>query len=336
MDDLSAIISQVMSDPNSVQQLQALAASLGLNANTNAGGQQYVREEQSTPRVYGQYQQSARSARPQSYNHSHYQNQTRGPSGYRGQHYEQYQQGGGEQAYGQTEQPNGNVDLSALLGALGAASAQNGQSPSNTGGRGTASNIDLGALSGMIGRLTGNTPPPSPPQQNSGGIDLSALAGILGNLQGSGAQTQQNPGGADLSSLAGILGSLQGGQGPQQQKDGFDVSTLTSMLGGPAQGSGGGMGGMDMNMLLKFQQAMSTMGATNENVRLLFSLKNHLQEDRAKKVDDAIRVMQLVQFLPLLKDSGLFGGLEKVFDGLDLNGMGLQNLLGGLGLFGRR
>jgi hypothetical protein len=33
-------------------------------------------------------------------------------------------------------------------------------------------------------------------------------------------------------------------------------------------------------------------------------------------VDDAIRVMQLIQFLPLVKESGLFGEMDQILGGL--------------------
>ena len=38
----------------------------------------------------------------------------------------------------------------------------------------------------------------------------------------------------------------------------------------------------------------------------LRALRPLLSEKRAKKVDDAVRIMQLVQLLPTLKESGLF------------------------------
>jgi hypothetical protein len=111
------------------------------------------------------------------------------------------------------------------------------------------------------------------------------------------------------------------------------------MLGGDRKPSSpGGLlsGGLDLGMLSRFQQAMSTMNTGAGNVRLLMALKDHLKDsERADKVDDAVRVMQLVQFLPLLKESGLFGKLEEILDGFNLGGIG--SMLGGLtGLTERR
>ena len=76
------------------------------------------------------------------------------------------------------------------------------------------------------------------------------------------------------------------------------------------------------------------MAGNRANVDLLLALKPRLKEHRAKKIDDAIRVMQLIQFLPLLKESGLFGDLEGGLGGL-VGGLGdgisgaLNGLLGG-------
>ena len=45
---------------------------------------------------------------------------------------------------------------------------------------------------------------------------------------------------------------------------------------------------------------------TNPNIDLLRAMRPLLSPRRARKVDDAIRIMQLIQLLPALKESGLF------------------------------
>jgi len=82
---------------------------------------------------------------------------------------------------------------------------------------------------------------------------------------------------------------------------------------------------------------MSSMNANKDNVRLLLAMKEHLQtEERIKKVDDAIKVMQVIQFLPLLKETGLFGGLEDILGSFKLDSLGnvLGNVTSGKGLGG--
>lgn len=66
---------------------------------------------------------------------------------------------------------------------------------------------------------------------------------------------------------------------------------------------------IDMNSILQIQKAMQLFANGNKNVELLRSLRPLLSEKRQKKVDDAVRIMQLIQMLPMLKESGLFGAL---------------------------
>lgn len=192
----------------------------------------------------------------------------------------------------QTGQQSGNLDLNSLLSSLGGQPQPQQQTP------------DLSALlSGLGGQ-----------GQQNGGLDLSGLSGLLGNLGGGGGSA----GGVDPSGLQGILSGLTGGGAPSQPST---VSTLANMLGGGTD-SGPMPGGMDMGMLLKFQQAMSSISANAGNVRLLMAVKSHLKdEERREKVDDAIKVMQIIQFLPLLKESGLFGKMEEILDGFNLGGI---------------
>lgn len=66
---------------------------------------------------------------------------------------------------------------------------------------------------------------------------------------------------------------------------------------------------IDMNSILQIQKAMQLFANGNKNVELLRSLRPLLSERRQKKVDDAVRIMQLIQMLPMLKEAGLFGAL---------------------------
>ncbi|MBR5485462.1 MAG: hypothetical protein IKV41_03015 [Oscillospiraceae bacterium] len=101
---------------------------------------------------------------------------------------------------------------------------------------------------------------------------------------------------------------------PQQQNSGIDTSMLMNMLGSLLSGNSGNSSQavatpppIDPNMILSIQQAMSTFQSTNQNVQLLRALRPHFGPERQKKVDDAIKIMQLINVLPLIKQSGLFG-----------------------------
>lgn len=252
MDDLTGMISNILNDPAQMQQLREVASSLGLSGGAQEG-----------------------SAPPQ-----------------------------------ETAQPTGGgLDLSALTALLGGAGEQASAQPAPA-----AQGPDLSQLSSLLGGLVSAAPTqPQAPQPAAGGnplagVDLSALSGLVGSLTGG-----QNQSGGDLSALTALLGAGQ----PQQ-----------------SQPQGGGLP-FDMGTLMKLQQAMSSVGANQANIQLLRALQPRLKEKRARKVDDAIRVMQLIQFLPLIKESGLFGdgdaGLGGIVSGI---GSGIENALGGL--LGRR
>ncbi len=118
-------------------------------------------------------------------------------------------------------------------------------------------------------------------------LDLSALASILGSPEPAQQQAPPQSPPLDLSALSGLLGGL-GGNTSQQKPT---------------------APGLNMNTLLLLQQALSAMGGSDKNTSLLYALKPYFSEERAKKVDDAVRVLQLVRLLPLIKESGLFGFL---------------------------
>lgn len=47
----------------------------------------------------------------------------------------------------------------------------------------------------------------------------------------------------------------------------------------------------------------------DERTLLIKALKPMLSEDKQKKADEAIKILRLMQIVPLLRDSGLFKGL---------------------------
>ncbi|HAN44667.1 MAG TPA: hypothetical protein DCP97_04675 [Ruminococcaceae bacterium] len=99
---------------------------------------------------------------------------------------------------------------------------------------------------------------------------------------------------------------------PPQGQPAPDLSSLMSMLSGmmgnnqAPQHNSSPLPNIDMNMMLKIQQAPAILQTSDKNVDLLNALKPHFSSERAKKVDDAIKIMQLIRLLPMIKDSGLF------------------------------
>ena len=82
-----------------------------------------------------------------------------------------------------------------------------------------------------------------------------------------------------------------------------------------APNAGNLLGNIDLGTIAKISQILGTINTRDQNVELLLALKPHFGEKRQKKVDDAIRIMQLVKVLPLLKESGIFGNLFGGDDG---------------------
>ena len=185
---------------------------------------------------------------------------------------------------------------------------------------------------------------------------IQAMAGSLGlGLEQGNTSTEAGEGSAssevltgsvpsmpDLSSLSGLLSGISGvgSQGQNtQQSSGFDVSALAGMLraGNPAQTQGSNeAGGFNVGTLLKLQQAMANVQQNRANIDLLLALKPRLSEARTKKVDDAIRIMQVIQFLPMLKETGLFGEMDNIIGKLGniAGGLGSTGALSGLGNLG--
>ena len=104
---------------------------------------------------------------------------------------------------------------------------------------------------------------------------------------------------------------VQEAPSPPPQSNGIDMNQLNALLSqfGLGQTQPPSPPPIDMNSILQIQKAMQVFAGGNKNVELLRSLRPLLSEKRQKKVDDAIRIMQLIQMLPMLKEAGFFGAL---------------------------
>ncbi len=123
---------------------------------------------------------------------------------------------------------------------------------------------------GDSGQQKQQAPAPQPATGNTNTPDLSALAGVLGSLGNSQQGQPQNA----LANLGGLGNNAQ-------------------MLG----------------MLTKLAPLLSQVNQEDDSTRLLHALRPLLGADRQKKVDEALRILQMMRLLPLLKESGVFSGL---------------------------
>lgn len=61
-----------------------------------------------------------------------------------------------------------------------------------------------------------------------------------------------------------------------------------------------------LNMIMKIMPALSSLRQEDDATRLLRAIRPFLGEVRRKKLDESIRLMQIVRMVPLLKKGGLF------------------------------
>lgn len=127
-----------------------------------------------------------------------------------------------------------------------------------------------------------------------------------------------------MEDMASALGSILNNPQAMQQ-----IMGLASQLGlgnpGPAEAppppppppAPDPLGGLDLGAIAKIAGVLGSMNTRDQNVDLLLALKPHFGEKRRKKVDDAIRVMQLVRMLPQLREAGLFNLFDSGEDSSD-------------------
>ncbi len=98
-----------------------------------------------------------------------------------------------------------------------------------------------------------------------------------------------------MERIQAMMASLSGGDAPESAPDASGKPPSPPPLPGD--------GGPDMATLQKLLPLMQGMGDDKHdpNVALLRALRPYLHDGREKRVDEAIRMMQLAKLLPLLK-----------------------------------
>lgn len=76
----------------------------------------------------------------------------------------------------------------------------------------------------------------------------------------------------------------------------------------PEPEDGGLFSGLDIGSIARIAGLLGQAGKTGDDERFLLALKPLLREENRGKVDTAVRLLKLISLLPLLKESGLFGG----------------------------
>lgn len=178
---------------------------------------------------------------------------------------------------------------------------------SNNGGN---NSVDLSNLSNLLSQ---NNMQNDNQNNNDNNFDISSLMNMLNNSNNN--QNFNADNNFDISNLSQMLGGLNNNSNNNEGgNNNFDLSALSGLFSG-GNSSDNPVGNIDINMIMKLQSIMSTMNQENQNTSLLKALKPHFKEKRQNKIDNAIRIMQLVSVWPALKESGILGGLGGLFGG---------------------
>lgn len=141
---------------------------------------------------------------------------------------------------------------------------------------------------------------------------MKQLQSMIGALGLSGGQAESPPAPAhppstpaeqpasmpDLSALAGILGSL-GGLGQTAQQPAPQPQSTALSTPGPDM----------LAMVTKLAPLLSQLNQEDDSTRLLRALRPLLGEARRQKIDEAVKILQLMRLLPMLRDVGGLPGL---------------------------
>lgn len=103
-----------------------------------------------------------------------------------------------------------------------------------------------------------------------------------------------------MSKIQSIAQSLNLGEGSSANDQNAGVNQNQNQ-----NADSGSNAGLDAESILGLTKAVKMLSGDNENIQLLKALKPFFSEKRAKKVDDAIKIMGLLKLLPILKEGGL-------------------------------
>lgn len=102
-------------------------------------------------------------------------------------------------------------------------------------------------------------------------------------------QPVPEPAAPDLSALAGMLGTLGSGQASQAPQPAAGPDTLA--------------------LVAKLAPMLGQLNREDDSTRLLMALRPLLGEERRRKIDEAVKILQLMRLLPMLRDMGGLPGL---------------------------
>lgn len=109
----------------------------------------------------------------------------------------------------------------------------------------------------------------------------------------------------DLTSmLSGLLNSPEG----MEQLKTMAGALLGESKSEPTPPSAGAFSGISPNEIAGMMKIVNLLKQeqTDHRAGLLLSIRPHLSEHRQKRVDDAVKILRLIQILPAVKEAGIF------------------------------
>ncbi|MBQ8683137.1 MAG: hypothetical protein IJ518_01305 [Clostridia bacterium] len=110
-----------------------------------------------------------------------------------------------------------------------------------------------------------------------------------------------------MAKLQSVMAALTGGEAPLLSAPAPSPSAPPPST---AETAGQGLGSSlpDIGTLTKLLPLLSGMGQENEDTRLLRALRPYLHGEREKRLDETMRLLQMLRLLPILQEQGVLGG----------------------------
>ena len=102
-----------------------------------------------------------------------------------------------------------------------------------------------------------------------------------------------------IKGLTGLFG--QGGGSHQESSSPPDVSASSQAPSFPMNHADPNM----IGMMMKLAPLLRSFQGEDDSTRLLRALRPFMHENRSKRIDGAIRLLQIMRALPLLKSAGI-------------------------------
>lgn len=120
---------------------------------------------------------------------------------------------------------------------------------------------------------------------------------------------------AQVQNLAQMLGQNQQASSSPAPSSPAGSGTLSSLLGGlnhtiPADGNSSPLPDANtLQLVTRLAPMLSAVRQEDDSTRLLRALRPLLGPERQKKLDEAIRLLQMMRMLPMLRQSGILSSL---------------------------